>query len=263
MSEQIVYSPRWVRAVNRYRRLAATFKNWPAFLAFKWGWKSECPQLHTRGGLVFDVPSGSTFEFKDVFLHEAYRCHEILRRLPEKPVVLDVGANVGFFSLYALDCRPAARCLSFEPLAANYKILVQQRALNSLARWEIFPKAVVGKERTVRISSQKQGMIDAGATIAAESENAEGEEVEACSLASIFASQSIDCCDWLKLDCEGSEYEIFETCPDVLLRKISFISAELHEVDSISRNPRALCAQLEQRGFRVLLADDAVIHALR
>jgi FkbM family methyltransferase len=263
MSEHMIYPPRWIRTINRYRRLAGIFKNWPGFLAFKWRWKKVCPQLRTRGGLAMEVPAGSTFEFKDIFLHEAYGCPHILRRLPEQPIVLDIGANVGFFSLYALHCRPAARCLSFEPLEANYRILERQRTLNPRCRWEIFQEAAAGRDGTVRICSEKEGQVDATAMIANDSNSARGEPVDAHSLPTLFATHSLDHCDWLKLDCEGSEYDIFYQCPDESLRKVRFISAELHDLDAATRNPRSLCAHLEQRGFRIVLADDAVIHALR
>jgi FkbM family methyltransferase len=268
MTEPIVYPPRWMRTLARYQRLVAGFRNWPRFLAFKWDWIPGPISLETRGGLKFQVPLEARFEFKDVFLHQAYGFRKVLDQLPAEPVVLDIGANVGFFSLFALHCRPAARCLSFEPLAANYLWLKAQRGLNPSRRWEIFQQAVMGSDGEVQICSQKEGQADASAVVVSVAALGQlpptrRETVPARSLQTIFAQQRLERCHWLKLDCEGCEYEVLYQCPADLLRQVDMISLEVHELDRKTRNGAALCAHLAARGFRMFQADDAVVHALR
>ena len=268
MTQAIAYPPRWLRTIERYRQLVTVFKGWPRFLACKWGWLKGDLALETRSGLKVLVPEQARFEFKDVFLHRAYGFRPVLERLPGAPVILDIGANVGFFSLFAFLCRPDARCLAFEPLDANFRILQRQRESNPACRWELFPEAVMGRDGDVQICSQKAGQVDASALVAPGDAppppgGACPQRVKARSLPTILAAFGLSRCDWLKLDCEGSEFEILYQCPPEILQRTDSISVEIHDQDNSTRNATALCAYLAKHGFRLFQADDAVVHALR
>lgn len=45
-------------------------------------------------------------------------------------VLVDVGANIGVYSLYWLSLRTSSKCISCEPLPANYNLLKKNIALN-------------------------------------------------------------------------------------------------------------------------------------
>ena len=79
----------------------------------------------------------------------------------------------------------------------------------------------------------------------------------------IFTDHAIAQCDWLKLDCEGAEYEILYQAPPEIFERITAISLETHPVDERQNNSAALMDFLEQRQFQVYHADDAVIYALK
>jgi FkbM family methyltransferase len=254
--------------MQRYGRLLKVFTNWHSFLFFKWKWTNRCRPLRTRNGLTVVIPKESNFEFKDVFLHEAYGFQGVMDQLQEEATVVDIGANVGFFSLYALQNRPVSRCFSYEPLPANFEILRTQRNLNLKCRWQIFQNAVAGRDGVLQIYSSKAGLADAGAMLVPENSargpnDGEVLKVEAVSLAHIFETHSIQRCDWLKMDCEGSEYDILYECPPEVLSRVQMISMELHPMDSEARNAPAICKFLKERGYRIFCADDSVVHAIR
>ncbi len=71
---------------------------------------------------------------------ESLRTLELL--VDDRDVVLDVGANIGEYSL-ALS-RLAARCVAVEPLASNLRLLRTNIALNEAANCEVIAQAVVG-----------------------------------------------------------------------------------------------------------------------
>jgi FkbM family methyltransferase len=48
-------------------------------------------------------------------------------------------------------------------------------------------------------------------------------------LAELFESAHIAHCDYLKMDCEGGEYEILTAAPDSTLQRISRMVIEYHE----------------------------------
>ena len=79
----------------------------------------------------FRLPNGMTIEhfnevetahfYEDIFEHRNYLKHGIT--LGDKPCVLDVGANIGLFSLFILSEFPDARVYAFEPAPPNYGLL--------------------------------------------------------------------------------------------------------------------------------------------
>ncbi len=79
----------------------------------------------------FKLPNGLAIEhfnevetahfYEDIFEHRGYLKHGIT--LGDGACVLDVGANIGLFSLFILSEFPDARVLAFEPAPPNYGLL--------------------------------------------------------------------------------------------------------------------------------------------
>ncbi|MFE4333088.1 FkbM family methyltransferase [Streptomyces sp. NPDC056831] len=57
----------------------------------------------------------SDFLYREIFTDNAYLRHGIT--LPDDAVVVDVGANIGMFTLYAARHSPGARVIAVEPIA--------------------------------------------------------------------------------------------------------------------------------------------------
>lgn len=221
----------------------------------------------TYDGLKIDVPWQVRHAFKDIFLYHTYFHPGVLATLPEKPVVIDIGGNVGFFSSFALCLRPQARCLSFEPLVGNYSQLQDNRKLNPEADWHPVHGAVAGWDGSVRICSPSGDSLVTNAFIETTGrdrpEQSSGEIVAAWSLETVFKQHQIEHCDWLKIDCEGAEYDIVYSMPTWLFKRITAIMIETHVVPGDRNTSAALCDYLENQGFDLWLADDDVIYGLR
>ncbi|MBK6668114.1 MAG: FkbM family methyltransferase [Saprospiraceae bacterium] len=73
-------------------------------------------------------------------------------------------------------------------------------------------KAVVGKDEIVKLSlfnHQNNSIFSDYIS----TENVDNDEVQGISLTSIFSNFNIDKIDFLKMDCEGAEYEILLNTP--------------------------------------------------
>lgn len=149
--------------------------------------------------------------------------------------VIDIGANQGWFTLRA--ANKGAKVLSFEPSKVNFGILsenVEQNQFSHLV--ECFNCAVSDSSGTTTFS---QGIDSLGrillttGTITEGSTNRGGvdkrsEIVSTTTLDEIFETNKVEVCDLLKLDCEGSEYDIISATSLATLRRIRNIALEYH-----------------------------------
>jgi FkbM family methyltransferase len=166
-------------------------------------------------------------------------------------VVVDIGANIGTFSVYAAMVCGASRVLSFEPFPENYKLLSKNVGANQLGMVTCVNQAVAGKpgRRTFGLHSE-----DAGSHSLVATPSADTIEVECCTFEDIFERFGIDRIDYLKMDCEGAEYEILEHASRARLQQIKQISMEYHHVPNYKIEDVA--SLLQGLGFKVRFGDD-------
>jgi FkbM family methyltransferase len=148
--------------------------------------------------------------------------------------VIDIGANQGFYSLYA--ASHGANVYAYEPCADNFEVLKWNVAKNNLEeRVKTFNEAVAGKKGEVKlfIGLDTSGDI-MSRTASIRNSNRGGKDaishsVRATTLDSILDDLRIEKCDLLKMDCEGAEYEILQNTSQRSFDKIARISMEAHE----------------------------------
>jgi FkbM family methyltransferase len=87
-------------------------------------------------------------------------------------------------------------------------------------------------------------------------------EVRTRTLGEILETEAGGCCDWLKIDVEGFEYEILHALPREGFRRIRTLAIEAEPVDASLKNRESLARFLVDMDFDVLLADDAVLYAV-
>jgi FkbM family methyltransferase len=66
----------------------------------------------------------------------------------------------------------------------------------------------------------------------------------------ILQENKIDRVDFLKVDCEGGEYALFDGTSDATLAKVQRVALEFHELDP-SHDYRRIVKRLEDAGFQV------------
>lgn len=105
--------------MKRYYNLFKTFKNWWVYLAHKYGLAKAAPLVfETRSGVIVEVPHRLLHTFKEIFMDEYYLAG-LERPIPFGAVVIDIGANAGYFTLFAASCFADARLFSYEPVAGQ------------------------------------------------------------------------------------------------------------------------------------------------
>ena len=74
-------------------------------------------------------------------------------------------------------------------------------------------------------------------------------KIRIVSLKDIFTENNLATCSFLKLDCEGAEFEILYSTNEEILKRIKTITLEFHESPG-TRSVEELRAFLERNGFQ-------------
>jgi FkbM family methyltransferase len=136
----------------------------------------------------------------------------LVRRLDG--VVLDVGANTGFYSLLATAVNPKVRVRAFEPFRPVYKLLQQHILENRNSRIESFELAISDSigETQLYIPLQGHGLIETSASLNSNFKEQHSQVliVKRTTLDQHLANNSIGAArvGLIKIDVEGHENEV-------------------------------------------------------
>jgi FkbM family methyltransferase len=153
-------------------------------------------------------------------------------QINQNDVVLDIGAHIGLFTLYASQFCTKGSIFSFEPMKDNYQLLLENIKLNNLKQVKFFNLAVSNSNDPIKLFINDD---ESGHSMF--SQSSQNLTVNSISLKRIFDENQIEYCNFLKLDCEGAEYEIIKNLPLSYFEKIDKMIIEYHMADS---NPELL-----------------------
>jgi FkbM family methyltransferase len=157
---------------------------------------------------------------------------EVYNRGPVKvlpgDVVLDIGANYGFFSLYAVE-RGAAMVYALEPYGPTYECLKR-----NVSDYQVRPlnlgisKTLGESDFVVSKISGSNHLVDNQSSTGTQPNESNVVKVRVYPINTIINSIGLECIDFLKVDCEGGELDLFETISDENLKKVQKTVVEYH-----------------------------------
>ncbi len=226
-------------------RTVALFERPFSLLANYIGLRSETRDYRTRSGQCFSnvLPVESESIFCSFVKHE-------YGDIDVDGDVIDIGANIGAFSLYAA-CRPKTkRVLAFEPMHDTFRRLVGNVTASVAGeRISCIHSAVGSRSGFVEMILGANSMLHRSSDVNERAANP-ATAIPVVSLASVLDSYDIRNCALIKLDCEGAEYGILENLPPGYFRRIYAIRMEIHP-RSDGRTPEDLFRFIESQGFSV------------
>lgn len=250
------------RYINSVKNIVDWRFFWKEYYQAKGSDASGSFSVKLRGGLTAEVPYPLISAFDEVFLREVYG--ESINNSTPTPTVLDIGANVGYFSLLVFLRYPQAKVFAFEPLPGNYKLLEKHQQTNSLSNLVVDRRAVYGTQKSVQLNYREEVAYSVGASVVDRASADTMIEVEAASIPDIFTDYSLPDCDLLKVDCEGAEYNILFNCPPEYYQKIKNIAIEVHEwVPKSEGTVATLVAFLQKRGYAVTTKKNGIVWGRR
>ncbi len=157
---------------------------------------------------------------------------------PNDRLIIDVGANIGAFTLYCLLRAPQAFVIAIEPANDSCQRLrdlihrhgfANRCAIHQAALWDDAGTTTIDMNAGSQFRMTGRG----------------GVEIPALTLDSIAAPyQTVDL---LKIDIEGAEYQVLPAASTDILSRIRRIEMEYHP----SGDPQTLFRRLSDRGFSV------------
>ena len=222
-------------------------KNWYLYpLVYFKLTKKDYVIFETRSGLKIKIRVNSTdlMALTHVWMIQEYSGDDF--PISNDDVIIDVGAHIGLFALFASQFCKNGKIFCYEPIKENYKILIENIEMNQIQN--IFPNNLAVTKETSRV---KIFLNDDQSGHSMFIQNKNFVEVDSKSLSDIFIDNGIKECDFLKLDCEGAEYEIIESLPSDLFTKINKTAIEYHMVDTKPELLKQLINKLKQFSFSV------------
>jgi len=183
-----------------------------------------------------------------IFAQSYRRAFEYLSTVAESTIILDLGGNIGLFSLLAAQSNPSATIHVFEPGPPNLQIL----EMNRLANPDLSERIRVHKEAVGGESGLTQWFFDeanpGGSSLFGTGDSGVG--VKMRSFAEVVATLQRDI-SLVKIDIEGAEYGIVEKTAPELWQRIPAISLELHEDPERKISNDEFLERMKGFGYRV------------
>lgn len=206
-----------------------------------WGSKPRYKYIDKLKFLNFkiSIPDFESFiwQYKEIFIDDIYK----FESKSSNPVIFDCGSNVGTSILYFKSIYPNSIIHAFEADKNIFNILKKNIETNDLSNIFLNNSAVWINDKGVKFSCEGS---DAGAI-----DNSNTSIISVPSISLKQKLKSISKLDFLKMDIEGSEYEVILDCADEL-NKINYIYIEYHSFHTANQKLSQILEILENNSFR-------------
>jgi FkbM family methyltransferase len=200
------------------------------------------------------TPLADLFVLREVLVQETYR--DVLPVLPQRGLrVVDIGANLGSFTIWLSQAAKVDEAFCFEPEPDSFRLLRFNLARNGCGFAQALENAVGGRSRTAQITLKEDS--PGGTSIyspAPGGERPQGSAIQVVAL-SEWLRQTPGAFDLLKMDCEGSEWEIVRQTSPSDLARFHAVVAEVHADPEGLQPVEQFGALFESAGFRIVRWD--------
>ena len=239
------------------------FENWIIYpLSYYNFIRSDFIIFKTRSKKIIKLRKHSTdlMALTHVWLIEEYKKENF--EIKQNDVVIDVGAHIGLFTIYASQFCTNGKIYSFEPVTENYQLLLDNIKLNNLNYVTSFNQAISNSNDSIELFLNND---ESGHSMF--SKSSKSVKIDSISLQTFFDENQINHCNFLKLDCEGAEYEIIEKLPLKYFKMIEKMVIEYHMFDLHPELLEKLKNKLLKNNFKfemkTLFSDIGFLYAVK
>lgn len=236
------------------RRIGYYLSSIPTILGQIRNWYVCFGLLLNKKPVVVRLKSGCQFKvrslmdvwiIKETCLDHDYESHAI--PIQDGWTIMDIGAGLGDFAISVAYEHPRCQVYAYEPFLESYELLKENITLNSTNN-------VIAAPIAVGAHSGEMTLFATGAavqhTTTDTSSLVESISIQGLCLDDVFEVNAIAVCDFLKMDCEGGEFDILFNTSETTLKKVKNICLEYHNgVTKFSHTD--LINYLQNSGFQV------------
>jgi FkbM family methyltransferase len=187
---------------------------------------------------------GVKISFIDIFLDDVYNL-ELIKNIANKnnlkiKSIIDIGGNCGLFSIFSRMHFPQSNIHCYEPNLFLNKYLKKNSFIGS---FKYFNEAVGQYKRLVNLNVQTNNSVNSNIL-----ENKKGSTLQ-ISFDTVYKRIKSDIIDIVKMDCEGSEWEILNKTK--IWKNIKFLTMEYH-LEKNKYNTNRVAKALDKIGFKLL-----------
>jgi FkbM family methyltransferase len=154
----------------------------------------------------------------------------LVQYLKREAVFIDLGANEGYFSVVASGLvGPAGTVIAVEPQSRLQDPIAANLKLNDCHNVRVLKAAISSATKRVQLQLAPDLNTGASSLFRPTKYLARTEEVQSFTLAGFLDEVQVGSCDLMKVDIEGSEYDVFFDAGDILRSGIiKNIALEIH-----------------------------------
>ena len=185
--------------------------------------KSKNGKVNLSGGQIFT-------SIREIWVRNVYLKNNFIK-IPDEGIVVDLGANVGAFTMLALASNKACKVIAVEPNTDFNKLFMRQLELNNFSGRVTLHRYFIGL-----FSETQKEMLKMN----------ESKDAEFISQAKFIEMNKLQSIDFLKCDIEGSEFEFISDTS--LLEITKQLAIEIH---AHSGNRSEFISKLVELGFNI------------
>lgn len=187
-------------------------------------------------------PASFIFQYKEIFQNHIYQ----FTSQSISPIIIDCGANIGLSIIYFKKIHPKCRLVAFEPDVLIFSVLEKNIGQFGYSDVKLINSAVWSENTMLPFLPDGS---DGGRVL---NDNTTkfwgGSLVSAVSLAD-YLNESVDL---LKIDIEGAELQVLQSCQDKL-KNVKYLFIEYHSFVNKKQELDQLLSILSKANFRVYI----------
>lgn len=190
---------------------------------------------------------------KEIFID---RCYSDYFPFYEEATIVDIGAHKGYFSIFsAQNTKKNSKIYAIEPSSKNFETLKNNTFVNKIQNITTFNIGIYSEKKDEKLylgkSENNSFFSDYQKSITNEN-NHSSEIVKTLTLSDFLKQEKLTEIDFLKIDCEGSEYPILLNTDSETFSKIKVISLEFHDLKNEKYTPNKLLRFIKNQNFDIV-----------
>lgn len=214
-----------------------------------------------REGIKIVCPKGdyrvAPIEILNFADYEIVDSNMILRLVGANDCVLDVGANMGWYSILIAKTNPAATVHAFEPLPNTYSVLRENVALNAMGNVITHPFGLSSEKKDLQFFFYPEGSGNASAVNLTGRSDAQEIVCHVEVMDEAVKDLGIARVDFIKCDVEGAELFVFQGGLKTIARDKPVVFSEMLRKwsEKFDYHPNQIIELFRDLGYRCFTAE--------